>query len=52
MVAQDADLPPIPDAAARKREELNALILGFACGISIGGVFLIYIIMEFARYLP
>lgn len=44
--------PPIQNAEDRKREELRMLMLGFGTGISIAFVFLIYILFEYAKYLP
>lgn len=50
---EGADGPPaIPDAATRAREELSMLMLGFATGLSIAGVFLLYMVLEYAKLLP
>lgn len=46
------NLPAIPDAATRAREELSMLMLGFATGLSIAGVFLLYMVLEYAKLLP
>lgn len=35
----------------RAREELSMLLVGFATGLSIGAVFLIYIVLEVAKVL-
>jgi hypothetical protein len=42
---------PEPDETARPREEMSILIFGFATGLSIAFIFLIYVVLEFARYL-
>ncbi len=42
----------IPDESAREREELQMLFVGFATGLSIAGVFLLYVVMEVAHLLP
>lgn len=46
------DLPPIPDETARKNEELRMLIIGFATGLTIAGVFLVYVVLDYAKFLP
>ncbi|GAC1444178.1 MAG: hypothetical protein NVSMB52_03250 [Chloroflexota bacterium] len=38
--------------ASRPAEELRMLFTGFATGLSIAGLFLLYIIMETAKLLP
>jgi|GraSoiStandDraft_43_1057313.scaffolds.fasta_scaffold1490595_2 hypothetical protein len=42
----------IPDEGARQSEELSVLVAGFATGMCIAGIFLIYIIMEAGKLLP
>jgi hypothetical protein len=42
---------PEPGDTDRPREEMSILIFGFATGLSIAFIFLIYIVLEFARYL-
>jgi hypothetical protein len=42
---------PDPGEIARPREEMSILIFGFATGLSIAFIFLIYIVLEFARFL-
>ena len=42
---------PEPDEVARPSEEMSILIFGFATGLTIAFIFLIYIVLEFARYL-
>lgn len=46
QVAMDFD----PDA--RQAEELKLLVVGFAAGLSIAGIFLVYIVLETAKLLP
>ena len=47
------DAPAIvgPGEPARTSEELTVLYFGFAFGLTIAFVFLIYVVLEFARYL-
>jgi hypothetical protein len=51
--ASSPDPGAAPDQAeiARPREEMSILIFGFATGLSIAFIFLIYVVLEFARYL-
>ena len=42
----------IPDEGTRQREQLNVLLAGFATGMCIAGIFLIYILMEAGKLLP
>ncbi len=35
------------EQAARPREELNLLLIGFGTGLTIGGFFLIYVVIAF-----
>lgn len=49
--AGDQAEPPIPSAEAREREEVRALIICFSTGISIAFLFLIYILLEYAKLL-
>ena len=50
--------PPGPPAveiqspAQRAREEMGLLYVGFGLGVSIGAVFLVYILFEIAKLLP
>lgn len=48
---QDAE-PVIQTEAARSQEELRMLLLGFGTGITIGLVFLVYIVLAYANWLP
>ena len=50
--ALSADAPPIPTEAARRSEELQMLFLGFGTGLTIAGVFLIYLVFAYAKWLP
>lgn len=38
--------------AERAREEIGLLYVGFGLGVSIGAVFLVYILFEVAKLLP
>ncbi len=40
------------DPAARQAEELRVLLLGFATGLTIAGIFLVYVVLEAAGALP
>jgi hypothetical protein len=42
----------IPDEGARQSDELKVLVAGFATGLSVAGIFLIYIVLEAAKLLP
>jgi hypothetical protein len=46
------DAPPIPSLLARQSEEMRMLLLGFGTGLTIAGVFLIYIVFAYAKWLP
>ena len=39
------------DAGFRSREEMTMLIYGFLLGVSIGGIFVIYIVLAYAGVL-
>jgi hypothetical protein len=45
------DEPAIPGPEERRREELQMLLVGFGTGLTIAGVFLIYIILDIAKLL-
>jgi hypothetical protein len=46
------DAPAIPTEEARQNEEMRMLLAGFATGLTIAGVFLIYLVFEYAKWLP
>lgn len=46
-----ADAPPVDDEELQD-EGLRVLMYGFITGLSIAGVFLIYVVLEAARLLP
>ena len=50
--AVEADQPLVQDEAAREHEEMRMLMLGFATGMLIAAVFLVYIVIAFAGVLP
>lgn len=43
---------PVQSEGERKVEELSMLLLGFGTGLSIAVIFLIYIVFEYAKFLP
>jgi hypothetical protein len=47
-----AEEAPVQSEGERKVEELSMLLLGFGTGLSIAAIFLIYIVFEYARFLP
>lgn len=40
------------DPDNRKAEELRMLLMGFLTGMSIAGIFLLYIVLESAKLMP
>lgn len=48
----NVDAPPDIDEDTRKAEEYRMLLVGFATGLTIAGIFLVYIVFEAARLLP
>lgn len=46
-----ADSPPVDDDELQD-EGLRVLMYGFITGLSIAGVFLVYVVLEAARLLP
>ena len=49
---QDPSAEPEPmDEHERSREEMRMLVAGFAIGLSIGFIFLLYIVLSAARLL-
>ncbi|MGH2444130.1 MAG: hypothetical protein ACRDFX_13325 [Chloroflexota bacterium] len=50
--ADDEEMPEIPSETERKAEELRLLYFGFATGMTIALVFLGYLVLEFAKWLP
>lgn len=44
--------PPVQAPAERQAEELRMMLMGFGTGLTIAGVFLVYIIFEYAGWLP
>jgi hypothetical protein len=49
--AQHFDEPPIQGPEERQREELRMLILGFGTGLTVAGIFLVYIVLDIAKLL-
>ena len=45
------DGAPVQSDAARSREEMSMLLIGFALGLSIGFIFLVYIVLAIAGWL-
>lgn len=41
-----------PDEMSHDREQIRLLLVGFATGLLIGGLFLVYIVFATANYLP
>ncbi len=33
-------------------EELRMLLIGFGTGLSIAGIFLVYLVLEYSKFLP
>lgn len=52
VAPEPEDLPPVQDPAARAREEITMLLIGFGTGMSIAAVFLVYLVFEYAKWLP
>jgi hypothetical protein len=53
MTMSPADRPPEPQAPEeRQAEELRMLLMGFGTGLTIAAVFLVYIVFEYAKWLP
>jgi hypothetical protein len=52
VAALPDDAPPIPSQEAREKEEMRMLFAGFATGLTIAGVFLIYLVFQYANWLP
>ena len=50
-IDQGSEPPAIPSPEARSREELRMLFFGFGLGITVGAVFLIYIVLDAAHLL-
>ena len=48
---QHFDEPPIQDPEARQREELQMLVIGFGTGLTVAGVFLLYVVLDIAHLL-
>jgi hypothetical protein len=48
---QHFDEPPIQGPEARQREELQMLLIGFGTGLTVAGVFLIYVVLDIAKLL-
>jgi hypothetical protein len=48
---QHVDEPPIQGPEERQREELRMLILGFGTGLTVAGIFLIYVVLDIAKLL-
>lgn len=48
---QQFDEPPIQGQEEREREELRMLIIGFGTGLTVAGLFLLYVVLDFAHLL-
>lgn len=49
--AQHADEPPIQGPEERQREELRMLLIGFGTGLTVAGIFLLYVVLDIAKLL-
>lgn len=49
--AQHFDEPPIQGPEERQQEELRMLLFGFGTGLTVAGIFLVYIVLEIAKLL-
>lgn len=47
----DAAILAFLDDPPREREEMRMLLIGFATGLSIGAIFLIYVVLDAAHLL-
>ena len=45
------DEPPIQGTDERQREELQMLLIGFGTGLTVAGVFLLYVVLDVAKLL-
>lgn len=45
------DEPPIQGPEERRREELQMLLIGFGTGMTVAGLFLIYVVLDIAKLL-
>ncbi len=45
------DEPPIQGPDERQREELQMLLIGFGTGLTIAGLFLLYVVLDIAKLL-
>ena len=49
--AQQVDEPPIQGPEERQREELRMLLIGFGTGLTVAGIFLLYVVLDIAKLL-
>lgn len=45
------DEPPIQGPEEREREELQMLLIGFGTGLTVAGLFLLYVVLDIAKLL-
>lgn len=45
------DEPPIQNPEERRREELQMLMVGFGTGLTVAGLFLLYVVLDIAKLL-
>lgn len=50
-LTQHYDEPPIQGPEERQREELQMLLIGFGTGLTVAGVFLLYVVLDIAKLL-
>jgi hypothetical protein len=48
---QQYDEPAIQGPEERQREELQMLLIGFGTGLTVAGVFLLYVVLDIAKLL-
>jgi len=46
-----SDEPPIQGPEERQREELRMLMIGFGTGLTVAGIFLLYVVLDIAKLL-
>jgi hypothetical protein len=50
-IEEHGETVPIADPDTRQNDELRVMVIGFLVGMTIAGVFLVYIVLEAARLL-
>jgi hypothetical protein len=46
------DSPPIQSESARMSEEMRMLLTGFGTGLAIAGIFLVWVVLTYANWIP